>query len=317
VTARAFALTALTVFAVGCAQRLEHPAAPADRVQAEIEGDAPVAFETLVGVYERVLRIGERLRRENTSICGDQLASSMGWTALADRDFGGLEMRKLATQFLRAGKIPVVVALLPEGSAARAGVRVGDHVLSIGGKRVLTAVQVTRAEKSLAASGDSIIIERGGSELELPVTPVSACRDDVQPIDAPDLAASFRGSTIFVTLKLVDLATDDQLAFSIAHAMAQQLLGVDPDGFLFHPQIPEPEATALAVRICERASFSVANAEAILQLEAVEEPWTVITTQNPLANPYWRPKGDTQLGEIPRRIVALRMVRAQSAAAGH
>lgn len=314
-TKRTLRLACLSLLVLGCAQRLAHPDVSEDRVRGQIEDDAPAAFAATVGAYDRVLRIGERLRVENASACGDAIASSLGWSAVADRDFGGLEMRRLATQFLRAGKSPVVVALAPQGAAERAGVQVGDHVLSIDGHSVHTSVQVTHAEQTLAPTGASIAVERAETELELAVTPARACLPDVRPTELSAIGAWPWNGSIYVSLRLVELATDDQIAFSIAHALAQQLLGVDPQRANQH--VPEPQATALAVLLCERAGFSVADIEPILELEAVEEPWTVITTVNPLANPYWRPKGDTWLGEIPRRIVALKMVRAKDASAQH
>jgi hypothetical protein len=309
VTARAVLAAALVPLALGCAKRLAHPAAPAQEVRAEVRDDAPEAFRALTGAYERVLRVSERLRLANVDACRDQVTEYLGWSAMSDRDFGGLEMRKLATDFVNAGKAPVVVALSPDGPAARAGVRIGDHVLEIGRSHVRSGAQVTHAEQSLASTGDSLVVERGGKELELPVSPARACRHEARLSDAPGLTASFQGSAVWVTFKLVDLADDDQLAFSIAHAMTEQLLGADPD-HVGPEQIPEPEATALAVQFCEHAGFSVKTVDALLETQAIEEPWTLITTRHPREKVLWEPKAGIWVGEIPRRIVALRMVRA-------
>ena len=301
-------VAALLSAALGCSPHVGHPPVQAEQVDAQIQDDAPAAFASLTAAYDRTLRIAERLRLANVGACADQVAPSLGWIAMSERDFGGLEMRQLAGRFLTAGKVPVVVAVAPEGGASKAGVQIGDHVRSLGGARAGTAIQVTRAEEELADK-DAIVVERDGAELNLPVTPTRVCRTHVQPDDWPSIGVWQKGTTVYVSLRLIELATDDQLAFAIAHGMAEQLMGVDPERTDLY--VPEPEATALAVQLSERAGFSVADVEPLLRLQAVEEPWTVITTRNPLANPYWAPKGDTRLGEIPRRIVALRSVHAQ------
>lgn len=301
-------LGAFALVSAGCGKTLAPPLATNAEVQARSRADASHAFAALFSVYERALLVAEPLRLQNVSRCGDKVGGYLGWIAFADRDFGSTQMRDLAAEVVRVGKSPVVVALSPAAPAALAGVQIGDQIDSIDGKRVWTTEQVSRAERKLSAGKTPVSITRGGTGLVLEVEPARACAYDVVPVPSPGLDAATRGSNIWVTLTLVDLANNDELAFVIAHAMARSLLGVDPERVT--ELVPEPEATELAVALSEQAGFSVDGVERVLELRAIEEPWTVIGTHNPLANPFWRPKGDVMIGESARRIVALRAIRA-------
>jgi membrane-associated protease RseP (regulator of RpoE activity) len=295
----------LALGGASCARQLSHPQIGYREVRAQIADDAPEAFAAYVHAYGRVLSVGERLRAANTEACRDAVGMHLGWIAWTERDFQGYELKRLAQTFFKMGKQPVVVALAADGAAARAGVRVGDHVLEVGDYSVATAVQVVRAEHLLTKPGAAVVVERDGAKLTLPVQPVLSCRQGFRPEERDLMAAWPWDGNIRVTLRLVQVATDDQLAFALAHALALDLLHFDP-GPEDRP-IPEPRTTRLAVQLSERAGFSTADAEALLQLQAVEQPWSVMTRKSR--------GGPVKLGEIPRRIVALRMVRSGSAPA--
>src|SRR4029077_18938829 len=134
------------------------------QVRARIADDAPEAFTSYVRAYERVLSVCARLRVANTQPCGESVGVPLGWIAWTERDFEGYELRNLARTFFKMGKQPVVVAVAPGGAAARAGVRVGDHVLEVGSYSVATAVQVVRAEHLLTPSSGVVVVERDGAK---------------------------------------------------------------------------------------------------------------------------------------------------------
>jgi membrane-associated protease RseP (regulator of RpoE activity) len=303
---RSAVLALLLALAGGsCARQLSHPEVVPGQVRAQIADDAPEAFASYVRAYERVLSVGDRLRVANTQACGESVGVHLGWIAWTERDFAGYELRNLARTFLKMGKQPVVVAVAAGGAAARAGVRVGDHVLEVGDYSVATAVQVVRAEHRLTQPGGVVVVERDGAKLTLPVEPVLACRQGFDPVELPQIGAWSWHGNIRVTLRLVQVATDDQLAFALARALALDLLHVDQAAREDRP-IPEPRATWLAVELSERAGFSTDDSEALLQLQAVEQPWTVMSTGG-------RRDGPVKVGEIPRQIIALRMARSRAA----
>ena len=279
-----------------CAPHVAPPKVERAALTAQVAGDAPRAFGSFVHDLDRILRIGDRLRQANAETCGEKRAPDLGWITWAARDVRP-ELQVLAKQVLDVGKTPVVVAVSPDGAAALAGVRVGDHVSKVGGTSVATAVQVRRAEQSLPEHGATVTVERGGAEVEVVVAPQRLCRQAVEPSGHDSIDAWAYEGNVFVTLRLVALASDDQLAFSLAHALAVSLLNAD--GRLVH-EIPEPQATSLAVQLTERAGFSVADAAALLELQAIEQPWMVITDGK-----------KPEIGEIPRRIVALRSLAAE------
>ncbi|MGH2959414.1 MAG: hypothetical protein ACRDKE_07395, partial [Solirubrobacterales bacterium] len=148
--------------------------------------------------------------------------------------------------------------------------------------------------------GETVVVERDGEDLALAVEPGRTCRQGVIAVDAPGIVAIPYDGNIVVTLRLLEVATDDQVAFSVAHVLAADLLNVDfsRDDISW----PEPRTTQRAVELTARAGFSVENVEALLQLQAMEQPWMVMGP---------RPM-EVRVGEIPRRIIALRMVRTSA-----
>lgn len=305
---------AIALLILACAQRLDSPAIETALVTREAQLAAGKAFETLFANYARVLAISERLRLSNVELCGNDVGGYLGWLVFVDRDFGSQEMRALAEKVVNVGQTPVVVALTPNGPAANAGVTIGDEVVSIGGKRARTHLQAARAEQRLTTEHAQIRIRRGDQEREIEVAPLRACRYEAMPYGVEGMEAwPTRDGNVAVTIALVEAASDDELAFSLAHAFALQQLGVraqDPG-----EPLPEPATTDMAVEMCARAGFDVGGVARLLELQAVEQPWLVFAIPRRFVGLQWVEKGPVRVGELPRRIVALRAAIARRAEA--
>ncbi len=302
------ALLGCALLLTACARRLESPGLETTAVTEETHDAAGEAFGALFEIYDRVLSISERLRVANTEACGDHVGGYLGWMVFADRDFGSQEIRALAAKAVRVGETPVVVALSPTGPAASAGLRVGDEVVSIGGTSTQSHMRAVRAEWRLGSDRSTVVVRREGQELAVEVVARSACRYRAIPVDLEGMySGPTKNGDAVVTIALVESATDDELAFSIAHAFALQRLGVDPSR---NEPLPEPAATNLAVAMCERAGFDVSGVERLLTLQAIEQPWQIFRVENRYVAFRWVPRGPASVGELPRRIVALRAALA-------
>lgn len=298
-------LVATVALLVACALSLESPEIETAAIGEETRNAASEAFGALFASYDRVLGISGRLRLANLESCSSRSGGYLGWMVFADRDFGTHEIRELASQVVQVGRTPVVVALSSGGPAGRAGVQIGDEIVSIGSKRPLTHVQVRRAEQQLATKRSSVALRRGGRELMVEVDPAIACRYEAMPVGIEGMQAwPTLDGNVAVTISLVEAATDDELAYLIAHAFALQRLEVDVRDLT--TPLPEPEATDLAIEMCERAGFDVSSVDRIIELQAIEQPWLIFGIPNRFVALRWRPRGPIRVGELPRRIVALR-----------
>ncbi|HXK25218.1 MAG TPA: hypothetical protein VMS55_21290 [Myxococcota bacterium] len=299
----AFALV-LALAAAACGRHLLPPEVPSAEIEARSQDDAREAFASLAHAFERVLDVSDRLRVANAAECGARVGSDLGWVAWSDDDFDR-HFRELAREFLGTSGQPVVVALARDGAAARAGVRLGDRVRRVGSSAVSDRDQIASAEHDLAPDGATVVVEREGAELTVAVVPARACEQRVVLSQHQVINAVAHESNIYVTQRLVDVASDDELAFALAHALAMEIRGVNAASLLREGEfVPEPATTRFAVQLSQRAGFSVAGVERLLELQATEQPNMVMGSH----------PQKVELGEIPRRVVALRMVRASLAA---
>lgn len=156
------------------------------------------------------------------------------------------------TQFLpadRAGQVaayaldrgPGVVAVVPSGPAAQAGIRPGDVLLALDDAALPPEAGADQAfdQRQARARADQILdllesrtapfevtLLRSGAPLTVRITPVPACTSRVHLARSDQNNAYADGTHVFLTTRLLASAgNDDELAFTIAHEMAHNVLG--------------------------------------------------------------------------------------------
>lgn len=137
---------------------------------------------------------------------------------------------------------PGVIALAPDGPAARAGIRTGDVLLAIDGVAIPRdgdpaapfsakhardrADTVSDLLEAAAVRPFSLTLWRDGSMLTLRVTAAAGCPSRLHLARSTQRNAYADGHHVFLTTGLLALLrNDDELAFVIAHEMAHNILG--------------------------------------------------------------------------------------------
>lgn len=133
---------------------------------------------------------------------------------------------------------PGVIAVVPGGPAAAAGIRAGDVLLAIDGVAVppepdpAALFDAAHARDRADAVADllqrarGVTLLRGGAQLTLPLTPLPACPSRVHLARSGQRNAFADGRHVLLTTGMLGLlANDDELAFLIAHEMAHNVLG--------------------------------------------------------------------------------------------
>jgi hypothetical protein len=135
---------------------------------------------------------------------------------------------------------PGVIAIVPDGPAAAAGLQPEDILLSVDGKDIPresglsepfdAALARTRADavSDLLAvpHAVSLGILREGKIVTLLLSPVSGCPSRVHLARSGQRNAYADGKHVFLTTAIVAMCrSDDELAFIIAHEMAHNILG--------------------------------------------------------------------------------------------
>lgn len=204
---------------------------------ADVGGPA-ARFASLQALDGRVATVFHRLVTANVDLCATP-GRSAGWALHAANQYGA-EMRPIAesTGDLR-GDLPAIMALAPGGPAERAGLMVGDVILTVDGE-ALPVGYVGRPEshegvaRNLAvvnaalASGEAVSlgVSRDGTLASARLVASLACPYTVQLDVSDELNARADGAGVFISTSLAAFAaSDDDLALILAHELAHNVLG--------------------------------------------------------------------------------------------
>lgn len=204
-------------------------AAVDDQVQAALIG--------LQAKDARVAAIAFRLATANLPLCSVRAPQS--GMILHDSAQYRQDFRPAAIRAFDLGEGPSILAVVPGGPAAVAGLRVGDRLISVDGVPFAPADAATRKgsyagleqaarmlDTALARGRVAIDAWRGDAAVHAVVVPVPGCASRVQLLPSDSYDSGADGSLITITTALMDFARDDdELAMIIGHEMAHNVLG--------------------------------------------------------------------------------------------
>lgn len=182
----------------------------------------------------RITTIAHRLAKANAEICPDKAPL----TGVLMQDIGqyASEWRSEARSDLGLSEAPTVTVVVSGSAAARAGLRTGDHVLSVDSKptprsdggaasyRVVEA-SIALLNSELADGTARLSVERQGKSLVIDLPAERACPANVELVPGKRLSASADGKTVHVSTALATFAgSDDAVAVPIAHELAHNIL---------------------------------------------------------------------------------------------
>lgn len=191
----------------------------------------------LTDLDQRVARVGYRLSAANADLC-PVVRNSAGWLVHAASQYSP-ELRPHAkARFGLDGDLPGLLAVPDGSSAALAGLRRGDLILSVNGQALARGPErraaafegleanIQQLDLALAQGTTELVIRRDGVERAVSVTPHRACGYDVQLDPSDELNARADGKRLFITTAMAGFAaTDDELAIVLGHELAHHVLG--------------------------------------------------------------------------------------------
>lgn len=190
------------------------------------------SLRALAALDARVATIGDRLAR--SGLCKAVL-SNPGWVVQDVAQYDR-RLRPAATEALKLGTMPTIVTVLPGGSAARAGLRAGDELLTVGEQAVPAAsekkgysrlAQVEQwVEDDLRRGRLKLTFRRAGVSKDVELIAEPGCASRFQLMPGAKLNATADGAYVQVSGALVEFSgNDDELALIIAHELAHNILG--------------------------------------------------------------------------------------------
>ena len=270
-------------------------------------GGSQPSADSLRQLDERVLTVGHRLAVAGSDLCASRQYQS-GFAIHDLSQYGGADRRALAATALAEG--PAVLALMPDGPAAAAGLQRDDVVLAADGAALPRAPDdaensyapteriIDALERAFSDGRAVLAVRRGGADLIVEVAAALGCASRFQVVPSARLNALADGRYVQLTSALVAAAADDhELAGLIAHELAHNILrhrarlnaaGIDR-GLLQHfgrnarlTRETEREADRFAVYLLVRAGYDPA---ALIRI------WTRVAPRGGLlagTHPRWR-----------------------------
>lgn len=252
----------------------------------------------------RVQRVLSPLTRAGVDLCGQRTAFIAGFedkVVYQDADPVGVNIARNVWGISDQG--PTIVDVAPGGSAEKAGLTVGDVILSVNGqiagngRDAVAMLKKHMAPARETGSALALKVDRSGVTHEVTVLPERKC-DTPSGIIIDDTVNAFaKPEGIWVTTGMLKFVNgDDELAVVLGHEMAHHILdhlskqernrfwGALLGGMfgaarlgaqqasLVHSQDFEKEADVMGLYLAARAGFDVSQAPQLWRRMAVSHP---------------------------------------------
>jgi S1-C subfamily serine protease len=200
-----------------------------------------------------------------------------------------------------------IVGIIPGSGAERAGLRIDDEIVSIGGRSVedasvwiQPASSYDRVDRfnallsaSLADGATAIQIRRQSQLLQITLTGQPGCGGILKLVDSSSINAWSDGRHVVLNAGIVRMArNDDEIAFVIAHEMAHNILGhiansANTSRMLFGrifgasaPRDAESQADAAGVSLMREGGYEPQGAVQFLET-ARRKMWWAVSFDHP------------------------------------
>jgi len=259
-------------------------------IGAEPANDNQAMLAALQALDSRVAETGYRLAVAGVPFCPDAVARS-GFLVHGLVQYQPA-LRADAGAYFGLRDAPVVLAVMRESAAARAGLRVGDAIIRLagadvsrtmaanGGKASFEPVRSTETmiENALRQGPLTLTVERDGQSVELVIPGDRGCASRFQLDPSNSMNASSDGTYVKISSRIAEFTeSEDELALLLAHELSHNILkhrerleeqGVSHGLFRSLGKNPgriratEEEADRLALYLMARAGYDISVAPA-------------------------------------------------------
>lgn len=204
-----------------------------------IDPKTAAALQQLVAKDLRVATISYRLQTAAVGHC--PVRTRLSGLVVQDATQYNAELRPDMAALYGMTDLPTVTAVVPGSAGAAAGIRPGDAIAGVNGGSVSAALPSVRGkapngrrfsamsdrlDAALAAGPVALSLTRANVARTVTVTGAPACRSETQLDLATARNASADGHVVTITQGIADFAaSDDELAFVIAHELSHNILG--------------------------------------------------------------------------------------------
>lgn len=262
--------TALSVTLLACTSLGTHlPDIETDALAAERKSQVVTAVNLQQKYLERLVNVAQPILTENVSFC-PRTRPYYGVVTHSEETYSKHILPEVQSE-LGLTETPVIIHIVPDSPAARAGVEVGDIILDWTGKPIPA---VTLRKLEIESHGrKTVTVKRGEDTHDVTIETIPACDYAVGLRNSDAINAYATGRSITVTTGMMDFTkTDEELAAIIGHELAHNTLGhirkittnyILSLGGTRYTRSFESEADYVGLYYAARAGYDIENVEDI------------------------------------------------------
>lgn len=221
------AIVALCVACAGPSTNI--PGLSSDEVAAERRKQQIFQIQNYVSQFARLNNIAYHITLANRSDCGEAVAPRLGLFSIAPHEFPE-KYKDLAAEALNLAADRSTVISVAEGSpAAKAGISVGDVLLSFNGEDLPTEKPSQWIAALLKRNGNHpvrIDVPRSGKKQTYTVPTVTTCSIPILLVTDDELNAFTDGRRIVINTRMLRVTqTDAELTVIVGHELAHVTMG--------------------------------------------------------------------------------------------
>jgi hypothetical protein len=292
-------------------------------------------LRSMASMQERLYKVAAPLLIDNAELCKTHARNLLGFTAKNRYSYPGEYNEAAHVAFGMDERLQVTEVLSGSG-AAKAGLKVGDVLVSAGGKPLPPGPHALRGAGQvfgpIVASQASLplTVERKGSPRELNIPVTRACAYGIELGNSDNVNSYADGQRVMVTRGMIEFTrNEDELAYVLANGLAHNVLGhaatqrntatissiidnlirVKPDesmligsgGIKAMPAEMDAAADRLAVYMLARAGYSIDGDDDFWKRLASAHPATVLNGY--VAN---HPSTDARVAAINKTVAEVK-----------
>lgn len=205
----------------------------------QVDPGLAASLQALAAKDLRVATVAYRLQTAGAPHCPKH--TRLSGLVVQDASQYRADLRPAVAQLFGLTDLPTVTAVVPDSVGARAGVRVGDGIVTINGQSLAAelpgvkkrsadgsrfSVLLDRLDAAFAAGPVVLQLRRDGQPLTVTFEGAEACRSAVQLDLSGARNASADGRIVSISQGVFDFTrSDDELAFVIGHELSHNILG--------------------------------------------------------------------------------------------
>ena len=211
-----------------CAPQSKIPEISRQAAEEEARKQREIVVLERMKVQDRLRRVDFAVRAANVDLCGEK-APAVGFLTM-NLDSAPPEYRAAYGSLYGVTRQMTLISVFEGGPADRAGLAVGDRIVSVNGETIGTgsAGRSQVAELVAGSKGTPLkmTVRRGGGPVSVELWPRTICNYPTFLRDDDSVNAFADGSRIIVTSGMMRFAdSDDELAFVIGHELAHNTMG--------------------------------------------------------------------------------------------